>query len=51
MAALVSFDVDTMEVTGAELVMETDKPGKLPLDFQIARIKLTDIAAGGRNGL
>jgi len=50
MAALVSFDVDTMEVTGAELVMETDKPGKLPLDFQIARIKLTDIAAGGAMG-
>jgi hypothetical protein len=49
-AALVSFDVDTMEVTGAELVMETDKPGKLPLDFQIARIKLTDIAAGGAMG-
>ena len=50
MAAIVSFDVDTMEVTGAELVMETNKPGKLPLDFQIARIKLTDIAAGGAMG-
>jgi hypothetical protein len=50
MAALVSFEVDTMEVTGAELVMETDKPGKLPLDFQIAHIKLTNIAAGGALG-
>ncbi len=50
MAALVSFDVDTMQVTGAELVMETSKPGKLPLDFQIARLKLTNIAAGGAMG-
>jgi hypothetical protein len=50
MAALVSFEVDTMEVTGAELVMETAKPGKLPLDFQIARLKLTNIAAGGALG-
>ena len=49
-ASLVSFEVDSMEVTGAELVMETDKPGKLPLDFQIARIKLTHIASGGPMG-
>ena len=27
-ASLVSFDVDRIECTGAELVMETDKPGK-----------------------
>jgi len=50
MAALVSFEVDTMEVTRAELVMETSKPDKLPLDFQIARLKLTNIAAGGAVG-
>jgi hypothetical protein len=47
MATLVRFEVDKMECTGAELVMETDKPGKLPLEFQIAHFKATDIAAGG----
>jgi hypothetical protein len=50
MARLVSFEVDTMEVTGAELVMETSKPGKLPLDFQIARLKLINISSGGAMG-
>jgi len=49
MAALVSFDVDTMEVT-EPTGDGNDKPGKLPLDFQIARIKLTDIAQAG-NGI
>ena len=39
-----------MEVTGAELVMETDKPGKLPLEFQIARLNLTGIASGNAMG-
>jgi hypothetical protein len=50
MAALVSFEVDTLQCTGADLVMETSKPGKLPLDFQIARLKLTSIASGGAMG-
>jgi hypothetical protein len=50
MAGLVSFEVDRMECSGAELVMETDKPGKLPLEFQIAHLSLTDIAAGGAIG-
>jgi hypothetical protein len=45
MATMVSFEVDTMECTGAELVMETSKPGKLPLDFQIAHLKLSGIAS------
>ena len=49
-AALVHFEVDRLECTGAELVMETDKPGKLPLEFQIAHFKLTDIASGGAMG-
>jgi hypothetical protein len=50
MAGLVSFEVDTMEVTGAELVMETSKPGKLPLDFAIAHLKLTNVSSGGAMG-
>ncbi len=44
-AALVSFQVETIEVTGADLVMETNKPGKLPREFPIARLKLTSLAA------
>jgi hypothetical protein len=46
-AVLVHFAVETLECTGAELVMETDKPGKLPLEFAIAHLKLTKIASGG----
>jgi hypothetical protein len=49
-AALVRFEVDRMECRGADLVMETDKPGKLPLEFAIAHFKLTNIASGGAMG-
>jgi hypothetical protein len=49
-AALVSFELDTMECAGADLVMETSKPGKLPLEFRIARFKLTNISSGGTMG-
>lgn len=50
MAEVVSFEVDTVECTGAELVMETSKPGKLPLDFQIAHLNLSGISAVGAMG-
>jgi hypothetical protein len=50
LASLVRFEVDTMECTGAELEMETSKPGKLPLKFAIAHLKLTHIASGGAMG-
>jgi hypothetical protein len=46
-AGLVSFAVDTVECTGAELVMETSKPGKLPLDFAIAHFKVSHVTSGG----
>jgi hypothetical protein len=49
-AALVSLEVETIECTGADLVLETDKPGKLPLEFAIAHLKLTNIASGGAMG-
>jgi AsmA-like C-terminal region len=49
-ASLVSFDVDRIECTGAELIMGTDKPGKLPLEFAIARLSLNHIASGGAMG-
>ncbi len=40
-AGLIRFDVDSVECTGAHFVLETSKPGKLPLDIAIARFKLT----------
>ncbi len=40
-AALIRFGVDSVECTGAHFVLETSKPGKLPLDIAIARFKLT----------
>ena len=49
-AGLVRFEVETMECTGAELVLETSKPGKLPLKFAIAHLRLTNIASGGAMG-
>jgi hypothetical protein len=44
-SSLVSFKVESIECTGARLTLETDKPGKLPLLFDIARLKLTGLAA------
>jgi hypothetical protein len=43
---LVSFGVDRIECTSAHLVLETSKPGKLPLDFAIARFTLTGSGGG-----
>jgi hypothetical protein len=45
MAGLLSFQVDRIECTDAELVRETSKPGKLPLEFAIAHITLTNISS------
>ena len=42
---LLSFGVDAVECTGAHFVLETSKPGKLPVDIAIARFRLT-----GSNG-
>jgi hypothetical protein len=44
---LVNFQIDRMECTGAELVMETSKPGKLPMQIAIAHLKLTGITSAG----
>ncbi|MGD0519743.1 MAG: AsmA-like C-terminal region-containing protein [Terracidiphilus sp.] len=52
-ARLLRFEVDSMECSGARLVLETSKPaaagkpGKLPLEFAIAHFKLNNIASGG----
>jgi hypothetical protein len=45
--ALLRFEVDSIECKGAKLTLETSKPGKLPLEFAIAQMKLTDVSAGG----
>jgi AsmA-like C-terminal region len=43
---LISFGVDKIECTSAHFVLETSKPGKQPLDFDIAHFKLTDNSGG-----
>ncbi len=45
-----SVKVDGVECSGARLVLETSKPGKLPMEFAIARLKLTKISSNGVMG-
>jgi hypothetical protein len=45
-AHLISFVIEKIVCTDAHVVLETSKPGKLPLDFAIARFELT--GNGGR---
>jgi hypothetical protein len=44
---LLHFEVDNILCDGAQLTLETDKPGKLPLEFDIAHVKLTHANADG----
>ena len=44
---LISFVVDAVECNAANFVLETSKPGKLPVDIAIAHLKLS--RAGGLN--
>jgi hypothetical protein len=44
--AMVSFGVEKIVGDDADLVLETNKPGKLPLNFAIAHFDLTDSARG-----
>jgi hypothetical protein len=44
---LLDFSVDSIECTGAHLIIETAKPGKLPLEFDLLRLKLTHVSMGG----
>lgn len=46
----VQFRVDAIECTNARLAMETGNPGKPPLVFAIAHLKLTDVGEG-RSGM
>ncbi len=45
-AALLSFGLDRIECTSAHFVLETSKPGKLPLDIAIAHFTLTGVGHG-----
>jgi len=49
-AGLLRFNVESLECSGAHLTVETSKPGKLPLEFAIAHLKLTKIGEGGAMG-
>jgi hypothetical protein len=44
---LLHFQVESLECDGAHLTVETSKPGKLPLEFAIAHLKLRNISEGG----
>ena len=43
-AGLLQFRVDAIDCKNAHLTLETSKPGKLPMHFEIARVRLTGIA-------
>ncbi|HEX4757494.1 MAG TPA: hypothetical protein VH308_05900 [Terracidiphilus sp.] len=47
---LFRFTVEHVECDGAHLTIETSKPGKLPVEFAIAHLKMTDIGDGGPMG-
>jgi len=42
-----TFEVDTVICSGTHLVMETDKPGKVPLEFEIHQLTLRNVSKGG----
>ena len=44
---LLSFLIDSIACINAHLTIETSKPGKLPLEFDIAQIKLHNVSVGG----
>lgn len=42
-----TIEIGTIECTEARLVLETDKPGKLPLEIPIAHLTLTHVSSAG----
>lgn len=44
------FHVEDVECNGASVTLEASKPGKLPLMFAIAHLKLTKVGEGGAMG-
>ena len=47
---LLRLQVESLECDGAHLTVETSKPGKLPLEFAIAHLRLTGIGNGRAMG-
>jgi hypothetical protein len=45
--ALIHFFVGSLNCANVHLILETSKPGKLPLEFSIASLRFTDIQSGG----
>jgi hypothetical protein len=45
--ALIHFLVGSVNCANVHLILETSKPGKLPLEFSIASLRFTDIQSGG----
>lgn len=43
----INFEIGVLQCDGANLVLGTSKPGKLPLDFKISHFKVTDILPDG----
>jgi hypothetical protein len=43
--AMLEFVVESIDCKTAHLTLETSKPGKLPLEFDIARVKVTHVTA------
>ncbi|MGO8757111.1 MAG: AsmA-like C-terminal region-containing protein [Terracidiphilus sp.] len=46
-SALLRLEVDSVECKDAHLTLETSKPGKLPLEFDIQRFRIANVSAGG----
>lgn len=44
---MLGLNVESVECSGAHLTVETSKPGKLPLEFAIAHLKMTGIDDNG----
>ena len=42
-----AIEIDTIECTGTRMVLETDKPGKIPLEIPIAHLTLTHVSSAG----
>jgi hypothetical protein len=42
-----AIQIDTIDCTGARLVLETDKPGKFPLEIPIAHLTLSHVSSDG----
>lgn len=46
---LLNVRVDSVECLGLRLMLETDKPGKLPIEIAVSRLKLTGFRSAGGN--